>query len=103
VLPSLMTTLYLCVSIAELVLFTTRRSAPSAKQIPVGCRMIWDKCQMRQDAGRHFRPKTQMTHVHVGYDVFGDQLIFGRPFVKRFALRSRGPLPVGLSVLSVCL
>jgi len=57
--------------------------------------MIRNKCQMRQDAGWHVRWKTQMTHVHVGHVVFGDQLIFGQPFVKRFAL------PIGL--LSVCL
>jgi len=43
--------------------------------------------------------ENQMTHVrHV---VFGDQLIFGRPFVKRFALCYR--IIVCLSVLSVCL
>jgi len=39
---------------------------------------------MQHDAGWHFRRKTQMTHV--GHVVFGDQLIFGRLFVKRFAL-----------------
>jgi len=31
--------------------------------------------------------KTQMTHI--GHVVFDDQLIFGRPFVKQFALRYR--------------
>jgi len=53
------------------------------------CRMIQNKHQMRQDVGWHFRQKTWMTHVHIGHVVFGDQLIFGRPFVKRLALRYR--------------
>jgi len=64
-------------------------------------RMIPNKCQMRQDAGRHFRRKTQMTHVHVGDVVFGDQLICRRPFVKRFALRYLSDCPVCLSVTLV--
>jgi len=49
------------------------------------CRMIRNKCQMRQHAGWHFCRQIQTTHVHVGHVVFGDQLIFGRPFVQRFA------------------
>jgi len=44
---------------------------------------------MRQDVGWHFRQKTRMTHVHIGHVMFGDQLIFRRPFVKRLALRYR--------------
>jgi len=47
------------------------------------CRMIRNKCQMRWYEGWHFREKTQLTHVHVGHVMFGDHLIFGRPFVKQ--------------------
>jgi len=62
------------------------------------CRMICNKRQLRLTR-RHYRRKTQVSHVrHV---VFGDQLIFGKPFVKRFALCYR--TVVCLSVSPVCL
>jgi len=62
------------------------------------CRMICNKCQMRLTR-RHCRRKTQLTNVrHV---VFGDQLFFGQPFVKRFALYYR--TVVCLSVSQSCL
>jgi len=58
------------------------------------CRMIRKKCQMRQDAGRHFRRKNKKTHV--GHVLFGDQLV--RPTLSDCYL---SVCPVSLSVTLV--